>query len=117
MELFSLRFRRVTGPRQFHSAAISSMQGVIAVVLLGRAAWPYPQFHRLTIALAAGFLLLIAVALYRVWKIHRIIYPLAVAGDKTLTQTLNATMRTYLWANTGFALLAVIVFQFSLLLR
>jgi hypothetical protein len=117
MELFSLRFRRATGPCQFHSAVMSSLTGVTAIMLLCRAAWPYPQLHKLTIALAAGFLLLIAVALYRVWKIHRIIYPLAVAGDKALTQALNATMRTYLWANAGFALLALTVFQFSLLLR
>jgi len=42
---------------------------------------------------------------------------MAAAGNQTLTQTLNATMRAYLWANTGFMFLALAVFQFSLLVK
>jgi len=59
---------------------------------------------------------MIGFALYRVWKIHRA-YPKALAGDPALTQTLNGAMRAYLWANVGFVLLALIVFQVSLLLK
>ncbi len=93
------------------------MQGVVAVALLARTAWPYHQLRTLTVLAAAGFLALIVVALYRVWKIHRAVYPIAAAGDMALTRTLNATMKAYFWANTGFALLALAVFQFSLLVR
>jgi hypothetical protein len=117
VEVFSPMFRRPGGPKQFHSALISSMQGVVGVMLLVRTAWPHPQLRTLAIAGAIGFLLLFSVALYRVWKIHQTAYPKAAAGDQTLTQTLNATMRTYQWANTGFTLLALAVFQFSLLVK
>ena len=117
MEIFSLRLKRATGPQQIHSAVIASIEGVVAVALLARTAWPYHQLRTLTVPAAAGFLALIVVALYRVWKIHRAVYPIAAAGDMALTRTLNATMKAYFWANTGFALLALAVFQFSLLVR
>jgi len=117
MEIFSLRLKRATGPQQIHSAVIASIEGVIAVAMLARTAWPYHQLRTPTMVAAIGFLLLIAVAFYRVWKIHRAVYPIAAAGDQALTRTLNATMKAYLWANTGFALLALAVFQFSLLVR
>ena len=77
MEIFSLRLKRATGPQQIHSAVIASIEGVIAVAVLARTAWPYHQLRTPT----------------------------------------NATMKAYLWANTGFALLALAVFQFSLLVR
>ena len=117
MEVFSPGFRRQGGPHQFHSAVISTMQGVVAVAILVRVAWPYPQFRVLSVACAVGFLVLIGVALQRVWKVHQTAYPKALAGDEALTKTLNGTIRAYAWANTGFVLLALAVFQFSLLLK
>lgn len=117
MQVFSLRLKRATGPKQFHSAVLASMQGVMAVAILVRTAWPYPQVRTLIVACAVVFLLLVAVALYRVWKVYSVAYPKAQAGDEVLTRTLNATLRTHLWANGGFLLLALAVFQVSLLLK
>jgi len=117
MEVFSPPFSRPGGPCQFHSATISSVQGVVAVALLVRAAWPSHQLRVLAVGCAIGFLLLIAVALHRVWQVHQLAYPKALAGDQTLTKTLNGTLRAYAWANIGFLLLGLTVFQFSLLVK
>jgi len=56
------------------------------------AAWPYPQVRTYTLAGAVVFLPMVAVALYRVWKVYRVAYPRAEAGDKALSQALNATI-------------------------
>lgn len=117
MEVFSLRLRRATGPKQFHSAVLSSLQSVVAVGLLVRIAWPYSQFRTLTLVSAIAFLLLVVLELYRVWRFHKVAYPKAEAGDQAMTQALNVNMKTHLWANVGFALLALAVFQFSLLVK
>lgn len=117
MEVFSLRSRRSTGPKQFHSAVLSSLQGVAAIAILIRTAWPYPQLRTLTLASAVAFLLLVVLALYRVWRFHKVAYAKAEAGDQATTQALNTNMKTHLWANAGFLLLALVVFQFSLLVK
>jgi hypothetical protein len=114
MAVASFKIQRSKGPKHFSSAVISSLLGVAGVFLLARAAWPYPQDRVITVAGIAVFLLLIAVELCRVWKIHQIAYPQAEAGDEVLTQTLNATMKVHMWANGGFTLLALAVFQFCL---
>jgi hypothetical protein len=114
MGLVSLKIQRRKGPMHLHSAVISSLTGIAAVVLLVRSAWPFTQNHAAILAGAAVFLLLVAVSLYRVWKVYRFAYPEAEKGNALLTETLNATMKTHLWANGGFLLLALAVFQFSL---
>lgn len=117
MPLFSLNIRRRKGPKQFHSAVISSLVGVAGVVLLARMAWPYPQDRILTVTGIAIFMAMIILELYRVWTVYQVAYPKAEAGDLVVTNTLNATMRTHMWANAGFTLLALAVFQFSLLVK
>ena len=89
----------------------------MAVILLARTAWPFPQLRALTVGSAIVFLALMGTALHRVWKVHQMAYSKALAGDQVLTQTLNATIWAYQWANTGFALLAFIGFQFSLVVK
>jgi hypothetical protein len=61
--------------------------------------------------------LLVVLALYRVWRFHKVAYPKVEAGDQATTQALNTNMKTHLWANVGFLLLALVVFQFSLLVK
>ena len=114
MGFVSLKIQRRKGPMHLHTAVTSSMTGVAAVVVLARSAWPFTQNHAAILAGAAIFLLLVAVSLYRVWKVYQFAYPEAEKGDAVLTETLNATMKTNLWANGGFLLLALAVFQFSL---
>lgn len=114
MSFISLKIQRSKGPMQLHSAVASSVSGVAAAIVLVRSAWPFTQAHAVILLGAAVFLLLIGVSLHRVWKVHRYAYPLAVKGDAFLTETLNSTLRVYLWANSGFLLLALAVFQFSL---
>jgi hypothetical protein len=117
MEVFSLRFRRYNGPTPFSSAVIASLQAIAATVLLLRVAWPFQKLHTLAVICAVAFLFLTAVALYRVWKFYRVAYPKAAAGDQAMTHAVNTTLKTYSWANIGFMLLALTVFQFSLLLK
>jgi len=117
MSQVSFKIQRRKGPKQFHSAVISSLVGVSGVGILARVAWPYPRDRSVTVVGIAVFLLMITVELWRVWKIYQIAYPKAEAGDQVVTLTLNATMRTHMWANSGFLLLALAVFEFSLLVK
>lgn len=75
-----------------------------------------PQLRTLTLG-ALAFLLLVVLALHRLWRFHKVAYPKAEAGDQATTQALNTNMKTHLWANVGFLLLALVVFQFSLLVK
>jgi len=67
----------------------------MAVILLARTAWPFPQLRALTVGSAIVFLALMGTALHRVWKVHQMAYSKALAGDQVLTQTLNATIWAY----------------------
>jgi hypothetical protein len=60
---------------------------------------------------ALAFLLLVVLALHRLWRFHKVAYPKAEAGDQATTQALNTNMKTHLWANAGFQLLALVVFS------
>ena len=111
MKVFELRFRRGTEPHQFSSAVISSFLAVSTLPLLVRAAWPY--IHLYALAGATCLLILIVVTLAWFWKLYKAVYPVAVEGDKVLTQTWNAAMRLYNVTNAGFALLVLIVFVFT----
>jgi hypothetical protein len=109
-----LKIQRRKGPTHLHTAVISSVAGVTGIVLLIRAAWPFTN-HTIVLAGAGLFLLLGAVAFYRVWKVYQVTYPVAAKGDVFVTQALNATITSHLYANCLFLLLALAVFQFSLL--
>ena len=113
MQHFSLRFKRATGVRAFHSAALSSMLSVSESFLLIRMAWPDPQNRVLTVTGLAVLALLLIVQVTRIHRIYKVAYPQA-EGNPVLKRTLNEMLRTYLWGNVIFSLLVLAVFQFSL---
>ncbi len=63
MQYFSLRFKRVTGVKVFHSVVFSTMLSVSGSFLLIRVAWPDYQNRVLTVIGLAVLALLLIVQL------------------------------------------------------
>lgn len=109
----ALQWKPITVKR-FRSPAISSLLSVAASIQLARVIWDYPVSRVPGLALVA---VLLAIAYLQLWRIH-VIYNLAYHkasdDDALLKKTLNEMVRTYLWGNVTYFLIAAGVFQFWL---
>jgi hypothetical protein len=108
-----LRLRRVT-LKPFSSAVISSFSSITGAIILARLAWRMPDGHWWVVAGFALLLLLLATQLRRIRTIYKSVDQAALESDPLLRRALNEIVRTFVWGNVVFSLLALAVFQFHL---
>lgn len=103
---------KIVNVRPFHSAVVSCLMSIGAVVMLLRIFWQYPEFHIWGIVGAAIVLAIVFFQLVLLYSVYRQAYSTVMAErDPVLATTWNMLIRTFQWGNALALVIVIIVFE------